>query len=160
MQATIQFLKDALRHEVKASVFYSKAAEVTRDDKTRMLYIELGGMEDGHANSLLEKIHQTPYGQAFDARAFMQGLENDLEASVSLAELQLIETGTLSQVLELAIQLEHRACANYEALAAKATDPDLKAHCLAAVEEERSHVRDLTHQLSSLDMDEGDRPGL
>ena len=107
MQATIQFLKDALRHEVKASAFYNKAAEVTRDDKSRMLYLELGGMEDDHASHLLDKINHTPYGKEFDADAFMRGLDNDLEAGISPAELQLIETGSLRQVLELAISLEH-----------------------------------------------------
>ncbi|MEO5363497.1 MAG: ferritin family protein [Magnetococcus sp. DMHC-8] len=160
MQAAIQFFKDALRHETKASAFYTKAAEITRDDESRMLYLKLAGMEDDHANQLLEKVKNAPCGQAFDVDGFVRELENSTESSISPTDMHLIETGTMRQVLELAITYENQACKNYENLANETTDPDIKAHCLDAVKEERSHVRDLTNLLNSLDMADDDRPGL
>lgn len=160
MQAAIQFFKDALRHEVKASAFYSKAAEVTRDDESRMLYIRLSGMEEDHASQLVQKIKNAPCGNAFDVDAFLKELENSTAATISPEDLTLIETGTLRQVLELAISYEHQACKNYENLANESTDPEVKAHCLEAVKEERGHERELTDLLHSLDMPEDDRPGL
>ncbi len=160
MQAAIQFFKDALRHEVKASAFYNKAAEITRDDESRMLYLKLAGMEDDHANQLLEKVKQAPCGQAFDVDAYVRELDNSAESIILPAEMTLIETGTMRQVLELAISLEHQACKNYENLANQTTDFEVKAHCQEAVKEEHGHVRDLTNLLNSLDMSDDDRPGL
>ncbi|MEO5348974.1 MAG: ferritin family protein [Magnetococcus sp. YQC-3] len=160
MQAAIQFFKDALRHEVRASAFYGKAAEITRDDESRMLYLKLAGMEDDHAGQLAQKVKNAECGKTFDVDAFLRELDSDIDATISPADLKLIETGTMRQVLELAISYENQACQNYENLARETTDFDLKAHCLEAVKEERSHVRDLTNLLNSLDMGEDDRPGL
>ncbi len=160
MQAAIQCDKDALRHEMKASAFYNKAAEITRDDESRMLFIKLSGMEDDHANQLAAKVKNAPCGQHFDVGAFMRELDNDAQATISPADLQVIENGTVQQVLELAISYEKQAVQNYENLAKESTDLDVKAHCLDAVKEEGSHVRELTNLLNSLDMSEDDRPGL
>ncbi|MBF0584711.1 MAG: ferritin family protein [Magnetococcales bacterium] len=160
MQAAIQFFKDALRQEVKASAFYNKAAEITRDDESRMLYLKLAGMEDGHTAQLLEKVRNAPCGRAFDVDAFVREVEAGADSAISPEEMQLIETGSIRQVLELAIQFENKACSNYENLARESTDLDVKAHCLDAVKEERSHVQELTNLLYSIDMSEDDRPGL
>lgn len=160
MHTAIQFFKDALQHEVKASAFYNKAAEITRDDESRMLYLKLAGMEDGHTNQLLEKVRNAPCGKAFDVDAFVRELEENAASSISPSEMSLIETGTIRQVLELAIKFENQACSNYENLARESTDFDVKAHCLDAVKEEQSHVRELTNLLNSLDMSDEDRPGL
>ncbi len=160
MQAAIQFFRDALRHEMKASAFYSKAAEITRDDESRMLFIKLSGMEDDHANQLVAKIKKAPCAQGLDVDSFVRALESDAEATISDADLHTITNGTVRQVLELAIGYEKQAVQNYENLANESTDAEVKAHCFDAVQEEGSHVRELTNLLNSLDMSEEDRPGL
>ncbi|MEO5338893.1 MAG: ferritin family protein [Magnetococcus sp. MYC-9] len=160
MQAAIQFFKDALHHEVRAAAFYNKAAEITRDDESRMLYIKLAGMEEGHTSWLVDKVKQAPCGKAFDVDAFVRELENEAGDAISPEHLNLIETGTLREVLELAIQFENQACQDYENLAQAATDFSVKTYCQEAAKEEREHIRELTNLLNSLNMPEDDRPGL
>ena len=160
MQAAIQFFKDALRHEIKASAFYNKAAEITRDDESRMLFIKLAGMEDGHANALLAKVQDAPCGKAFDVKAFVAELEDSVEPVISDEETKLIESGTPHEVLDLAITFEEQAVKNYEGLAQEATDFDVKAYCQEMVKEERKHVQELVNLKHSLDMSDEDRPGL
>ncbi|MBF0160796.1 MAG: ferritin family protein [Magnetococcales bacterium] len=160
MQAAIQFFKDALHHEVRAAAFYNKAAEITRDDESRMLYIKLAGMEEGHTSSLVEKVKTAPCGKAFDVDAFVRELENEAADAISPEHLSLIETGSMRQVLELAIQFENQACQDYENLAREATDFSVKSYCQEAVKEERGHIRELSNLLNSLSMSEEDRPGL
>ncbi len=42
MESPTDILKTVLSHEVKASAFYSLASEITHNDESRMLFIELG----------------------------------------------------------------------------------------------------------------------
>ena len=160
MQAAIQFFKDALRHEVKASAFYNKAAEITRDDESRMLFIKLAGMEDEHTNRLLDKVKNAPCGKAFDIPAFMKELEADTTQAISADESEIIESGSLREVLALAIRLEGASGENYENLAREAVDFDVKAHCQELIVEEKKHTQALVNLLTSLDMSDEDRPGL
>lgn len=160
MQAAIQFFKDALRHEVKASIFYNKAAEITRDDESRMLFIKLAGMEDDHTNLLVDKVKNAPCGKAFDVNAFVTELDSNTPAAISPEEAKVVETGSLREVLELAIELEQTTHKGYEDLAKEAVDFDVKAYCQELATEERKHIQELTNMLNALDMPEDDRPGL
>lgn len=160
MQAAIQFFKDALRHEVKASAFYNKAVEVTRDDESRMLFIKLAGIEDGHTNALLDKVKDAPCGKSFDVDAFLKELEANVVPAISPEESKLIESGTLSEVLDLAIKLEQQAIKDYEGLAKESVHLDVKTYSRELAEEERKHAQELTNLLNSLEMSEDDRPGL
>ena len=160
MQAAIKFFKDALCHEVKASAFYNKASEITRDDESRMLFIKLAGMEDGHTNTLLDKVKDAPCGKAFDVDAFVKELEDNTTPAISTEEAKLIETGTLREVLAMAIEMEQQSIKGYVSLAQEAVDFDVKAHCQEMAAEERKHAQELTNLLNSLDMPEDDRPGL
>ena len=160
MQAAIQFFKDALRNEVKAAAFYNKAAEITQNDESRMLFYKLAGMEDEHANLLASKAKNAPCGRAFDVGAFLNELEDGPVPSLSPEETKIIETGSVSEVLQLAIRMEKQADETYDKLAQEAIDPEVKSHCLDMAAEERRHVQELTNLLHSLDMSEDDRPGL
>ena len=160
MQAAIQFFKDALRNEVKAAAFYNKAAEITQNDESRMLFYELAGKEDGHANILAEKAKNAPCGKAFDVGAFLDELADGTVPVISPEEAKIIETGSVREVLELAIRIEKKADETYDKLAQESSDPEVKSHCLEMAAEERRHVQELTNLLNSLDMPEDDRPGL
>ena len=160
MQAAIQFFKDALRNEVKASAFYDKAAEITQDDKSRMLFIELAGMEDDHTNLLLTKVKNAPCGKAFDVDGYVNELEASTDPVISAEEAKIIESGSLHEVLGLAIELEQQTCNVYEGLEREAVDPDVKANCKELASQERKHIQELTNLLNSLDMAKEDRPGL
>ena len=100
MQAAIQFFKDALRNEVKAAAFYNKAAEITQNDESRMLFYKLAGMEDEHANLLASKAKNAPCGRDFDVGAFLNELEDGPVPSLSPEETKIIETGLEPQYLE------------------------------------------------------------
>ena len=160
MQAAIQFFKDALQHEAKAVAFYERAAEITQNDESRMLFLKLIGLEEEHATVLLEKVKGAPCGKAFDVDAYVQTLEGSATDAISPEEAVVMASGSPHQVLEMAIRMEEQAVKNYEGLAQEATDMEVIAHCHEMAAEERKHANELTNLLHSLDMSEEDRPGL
>lgn len=160
MQDAIQFFKDALSNEVKAAALYEQAAESTRDDESRMLFLKLADMEDGHARVLANKVKNAPCGQGFDVDGYLKELESTVNPTLSAAEQEIINKGTIRQVLELAIAHEEKARDTYKSLADEAVDVDVKTYCLEMVKEEQEHVTSLTNMLSSIDMPPEERPGL
>ncbi|MBF0628628.1 MAG: ferritin family protein [Magnetococcales bacterium] len=160
METASDIIKQALRNEIHASAFFGKAAEMTKDDESRMLFLELGGMEDGHASFLVEKLKNTPCAQDVDLAAYLKELERSSEPVMSAEEVEIIENGDPRAVLRLAIELENRAKMIYTKLADEAADLEVKSYCLELVREENTHANMLTKHLNSLDMDADDRPGL
>ncbi len=160
MQDAIKFFKDALSSEVKAAALYELAAETTQDDESRMLFLKLVDMEEGHARVLANKVKNAPCGQEFDVDAYMKELESQVTPTLSDEERDIITKGTVHQVLEMAIDHELKARDTYQNLADEAVDPDVKSYCLEMVEEEQGHATSLRNLLTSLDMSPEDRPGL
>ncbi|MEO5345448.1 MAG: ferritin family protein [Magnetococcus sp. YQC-9] len=160
MEKPIDIIKQALRNEIHASAFFAKAAELTKDDESRMLFLELGGMEDNHAEALVIRLKNAPCAQEMDLAAYLKQLESSPEPVLPPAEMAIIENGDARSVLRLAINLENRAMQTYARLAEESTDLEVKAYCLDLAREEVGHAAALTKLLHSLDMDEDDRPGL
>lgn len=160
MEKPIDIIKQALRNELHASAFFAKAAELTKDDESRMLFLELGGMEDDHAAALVERLKSAPCAKDTDLPALLKQLESSPEPVLPAAEMVIIENGDPRAVLSLAIDLENRAMQTYARLAEESTDLEIKGYCLDLAKEELSHASALTKLLRSLDMDEDDRPGL
>lgn len=160
MQKAIELLKNVLSHEVKSSVFYKKAAEITKDDESRMLFLELCSEEDDHARHLIEKMNDSPLFGDFNAKEYLKELESNMENSVSVEELQTLKTGNMKDVMDLVIFVEEKAYENYKNLADHAEDADIKSLCLKLAEEEKKHLNSATRMLESIDMDEEDRPAL
>ncbi|MBF0446799.1 MAG: ferritin family protein [Magnetococcales bacterium] len=159
MEAKIKLFKKAIAGEVIASNFYSLASEITKNDEARMVFLELSGMEDGHAQTLVDHVKKTPEAEIFDAQAYLDDLIKKDDA-LSLDNTEVVRNGSLKEVLELAISLEHSAKDNYDQLADETIDPELKQFCINLSTEESNHARQLTNVLNSIDMDMEDRPGL
>ncbi|MBF0342502.1 MAG: ferritin family protein [Magnetococcales bacterium] len=160
METATDIIKQALRNEIHASAFFAKAAEVTKDDESRMLFLELGGVEDKHADELVERLQNTPCAQNLNMKAYLKELEESSEPIMTAEELDIIENGNSRAVLRLAIDLENRAMQVYAKLAEEAVDLEVKTYCLDLAKQEVGHARALTRYLNNLDMDEEDRPGL
>lgn len=160
METATDIIKKALRNEIHASAFFAKAAEMTKDDESRMLFLELGGMEDNHADALVEKLKHTPCGDDLDLAAYLKELENSAEPIMTPEELATIENGDARTVLRMAIDLELKAKETYAKLADELVDLEVKSYCLELVRQEKTHASMLTKHLRSMDMDEEDRPGL
>ncbi|MBF0271075.1 MAG: ferritin family protein [Magnetococcales bacterium] len=160
METVTDLIKQALRNEIHASAFFAKAAEMTKDDESRMLFLELGGMEDNHADTFVAKLKDSTCGQDMDLPAYLKELERSSGPVMTAEELAIIENGDARTVLRLAIDLETKAGQTYAKLADEIVDMDVKAYCLDLVRQENIHASALTKHLRSLDMEEEDRPGL
>lgn len=160
MQTATDVLKTALFNEVKAGAFYQKAAEMTKNDNSRMIFLELANMEDDHATELIRKTEGQPCTQGFDPEAYLRELERSIELTLTVQETELLENGDMRAILELAIAMEGKARDTYLNLASQASSDEVRAFCKGMAKEEDSHVRRIETLLTSLDMDEDDRPGL
>ncbi len=160
METPTDIFKQALHNEVHSAAFFAKAAEVTQDDNSRMLFLELASREDNHASYLVEKGKNAPCNKNFDMVAYLKELDESVEPVMTAEELETIKNGTPKEVLRLAIALETKAMETYAKLADEAIDLEVKAYCLELVKEEAGHANSLTKLMRSMDMDPDDRPGL
>lgn len=160
MQATVQLFKTALYHEVKSGAFYSRAAEITKNDESRMLFIELSDMEDSHISNLVKKVKNTPWPQEFNPEEYLKELESSVENIISTEEKEMLQKDDMKAVLEFAISMEKKAYQNYQELSEKAATQEVKDLSLELAKEEQEHLNSLNSLLTSLDMDEDDRPAL
>ncbi len=160
MEKAIEIFKNALELEVEAEIFYEKAAEVTDDDESRMVFLELSDMEDGHAHRIIERFKNTPFGQSFDADNWLEELERVSEKNMEVKVSDLIDQGDMRAILESAIKMEEKARDNYKRLSERFNYPDDIAYCADLANEEQKHVNSLIQLLRSIDMDPEDRPEL
>lgn len=153
-------LKNALANEVKAAAFYGLASKITPDDETRMLFIELAGMEEGHSRDFLEKAIGTELADGFDAEAYLEELERDMEEKAETAHNDLFESGDMEKVLDFAISMEAHARDTYQVMASMVENPVIKKYCAELAEEEEGHRKMLEQARTSLSMELEERPGL
>ncbi|MBF0178296.1 MAG: ferritin family protein [Magnetococcales bacterium] len=160
MEKAVQLLRVAILNEIKASAYYAQAAEVTTNDVSRMLLLELASQEEDHARHLIDMTRGTPLGHKFDAETYLRELEKDPEGSLSARENQALAKADPRGVLEIAMHMEAESRDNLRAMADAVTDPALRKYCLDLSAEEQSHFSSLERALSSLDMPDEDRPAL
>lgn len=160
MEKAIEIFKNALELEVEAGIFYEKAAEITEDDESRMVFLELSDMEDGHAHRIIERFKNTPFGQAFDADSWLEELERESEKNMEVKVSDLMDQGDMQAILKSAIKMEEEARDTYKRLSGSFSDPEDVAYCSDLAKEEQAHVNSLTQLLRSIDMDPEDRPEL
>jgi len=160
MTSTIEILKTALTHEVKASVYYNRASEITQDDESRAIFMELINFEDTHPLRLIEIAKEKNLAPDVDLKAYLKNLEDDTENTLSVEATELLKNGDMRAVLEFAIKMEVDAEATYRGLAEQIDDDQAKSFCLEIADEEKLHAKMLTQGLDSLSMDEEDRPAL
>lgn len=161
MQVTAELFKSALKHEVRAEVFFNQAAEITKNDESRMLFLELAGMEEDHIWRLISKTKSTPWPEEFNPERYVKLLESHIPQSIiSADETEILQNGDMKAVLELAIGMEKEAYETFVELAEKAASQEVKNCCRELSREEQKHLNSLTSLLASLDMDEDDRSSL
>jgi rubrerythrin len=160
MEKAIEIFKNALELEVQAELFYEKAAEMTTDDESRMVFLELTDMEDGHAHRIVERFKDTDFGKLFDADAWLQELEEETAKNLPLEANELVTSGNMRAVLDFALKMEEDARDSYQHLAEIFTDPDDKAYCTDLANEEQEHINAIMQLRQSLDMDVEERPDL
>ena len=160
MSSITEILKTALQHEVKASVLYNSAADITEDDESRMLFLELSGFEDDHARRLIEGAKEYPDVDATALATYLREVEGEAEGNLTIEESQVIKRGDMRAILKMAIEFEQSAKAAYQRLAGAAQEGPFREFCETMIQEEQSHADTLTQELHSLDMDLEDRPGL
>ena len=160
MQVTAELFKSALKHEVRSEVFFNQAAEITKNDESRMLFLELAGMEEDHIWRLISKTKSTPWPEEFNPETYVKELESSMESIISVDETEILQNGDMKAVLELAIGMEKEAYETFVELAKKAASQEVKNCCRELSREEQKHLNSLTSLLASLDMDEDDRSSL
>jgi rubrerythrin len=160
MEKAIEIFKNALELEIQAELFYDKAAELTKDDESRMVFLELADMEDGHAHHIVERFKHTEFGKMFDADKWLLEVEREDNKILDVEAVDLIAQGDMKEILKYAITMEESARDSYKRLSEKFTDPDDVAYCSDLAEEEQKHINSLLQLLRSIDMDPEDRPEL
>lgn len=160
MEKAIEIFKNALELEVQAEIFYEKAAEITEDDESRMVFLELSNMEDGHAHRIVERFKKTAFGSAFDADNWLDEVEREEDKILNVESGDLIAQGDMKAILKSAIRMEEEARDNYRRLSERFNDPDDIAYCTDLANEEQKHVNSLMRLLHSIDMEPEDRPEL
>ncbi len=160
IESVIQLFKTAIFNEVKSRVFYTQAANITQNDESRMVFLELSSEEDDHALDLIKKAKGVSFLQECNLEDYLKKLESSMENVISGEELEILRTGEMKAVLELASHHEKRARENYLALVEKAEDPAVKDFCGELAKMEEEHFNSVNRMLYSLDMDEDERPAL
>ena len=160
MESAAEVLKAILNHEVKAAAFYTLASEITHNDESRMLFLELADMEEGHAKHVADQVKDTHFTVDFDPYAYIEELEATVETTLRNDTAKILLDGEMRDVLTMAISMEQAACDAYKSMAEKADDPEVKTFCEAQVVEEGEHKKRLEQHLLSLDMDVEERPDL
>ncbi|ABK43603.1 hypothetical protein Mmc1_1085 [Magnetococcus marinus MC-1] len=162
MNDIIELWKAAIRHEALTVNFYSRAAEVTRDDASRMLFLQLAEMEGGHIQELLGQAAKASCLKESDVdlAAYAAGLEDNGRYAFNTEDEQAFLAGNMRTVLQLALGHELEAVKMYQQLALKTLDEATKQFCLTQQENEKRHVHELETLLNSLELTPEDRPGL
>ncbi|OSM06213.1 putative rubrerythrin [Magnetofaba australis IT-1] len=151
-------LKQALAHETQGAAIYSQAAEITTHDESRMLFLELAQMEEGHAKQLIDRAAKA--GADVDCDELKQFVDAEEEKPAPPQMLQEIANGDMRGVLNVALRFEQEAVQNYRTLLEMAQSNEMKILCQELVQEEEDHVKQIERTLLSLDWGIEERPDL
>jgi rubrerythrin len=160
MESIVEIIKMAIENEVRANVFYAKSSEITQDDASRMVFLELASMEDDHAQLLVKRFQSTLAEHGIDAGAFLLQTETDTSEVLRVEETELITNGEMRAVMEFAIKMEANARDSYLELAKRVTADDDRACFEDLAAEEQKHFDTLSKLRVSMDMPLDERPAL
>lgn len=160
MTTAVEAVKDALFNEVRSQAFYRLAADVTGRDDCRVVFMELADLEGDHARELATRISGPPFDLGFDARAYVDTLENSVAATVPPEDERTVRGGDVKAVLKLAKRLEREARDSYRDLARKEKNPSVKTLLKELSRLEEGHLREIKRLEMAVDMPEEERPAL
>lgn len=160
MTSLAEIFKQALTNEVKARAFYRVASKITHNDASRMLFIELAGLEENHARKLVDMAREIAFEPAWDPAAFLDSLESTTHASVSDHELKALLDGDMKTVLDVAREMEHASMTAYRTLAVKSTDDEARDYFAKLAKQEAGHLAEVDRMALALGIPEADRASL
>jgi rubrerythrin len=160
MSNLIDVFKQALRNETKARAFYRLASEVTQNDESRMLFIDLAGFEENHARQLIDMTQGVDFEADWDAEAYLDELEDDPHAGIPEHELQTIHNSDMAEVLKLAREMELSSMTTYRTLAEGVDDEKIRDYFTKLAEQESHHLAEVERRALALDMEDSDRAAL
>ncbi len=160
MDKVADIVKLALENEIRAKVFYAKASEITSVGESQMVFLELAGMEDQHAQLLVKRFGALLHEQGFDAADHLQRSEARTEHTLGIEETRLITDGEMRAVVEFAIGMEIRARDTYREMAGHFPAADTRSLCENLAAEEQKHHDMLSNLRVSMDTPIDERPAL
>jgi len=160
MSDLVDIFKKALRNEVKARAFYRLASEVTHNDETRMLFIDLAGFEENHATELVKMAQHVRFEEEWDPEGYLDDLESNTHASVADHELTAVLNGDMGTVLEIARQMEQDSMDAYRSLADGTDHDTARAYFTKLAEQESGHLMEVERRALALTMPDSDRAAL
>ena len=160
MSDLVEIFQKALQNEVKAQAFYGLASELTQNDETRMLFIELCGFEENHARNLVAMAQGLSFDHEWDPDAYLTELESNTRASLSDHELNTVLDGDMSKVLEVARGMEENSMTVYRSLADGTSNAEIRSYFNTLAEQERGHLVEVERMALALTMSDSDRAAL
>ena len=160
MESVVDILKHAIDNEIKAKVFYGKAAGITEDGESQMVFLQLVEMEDGHARTLVDRFGDLFAEAGFPAAEYVAKRESETEKDLDLHENEIIERGDIRAALDFAIGLEERARDAYLGLMSRVDRDEQREVLKDLAGEEQKHYDMLSGLLASVDLPSDERPAL
>ena len=160
MESVVEVIKFAIKNEVRAEVFYRKAADLSNAGESQMVFMELVEMESSHAQHLVDKFGAIMQAEGVDAEAYLAGLVSDVEKTLDADQIKLLENAEMRPVIDFAIDMEAKARDNYLELAKHMENDELVKLCQEMADEEQEHFDLLTAARVGTDTPSEDRPAL
>jgi rubrerythrin len=139
--STLEILKQAILLEKRGKVFYTNAAENSKDPDVKKIFEIMASEEDEHVKFLSEQFHLYRSQGKFDFTAPPEAGFTDVADEVITKSIsdKVSAVSFEATAISMAIDMENRAIAAYSKRAGSATDPDEKAFYLWLADWERGH---------------------
>lgn len=160
MSSVVDIVKLAIANEVKAKVYYEKAAELAGGGESQMVFLELVEMEATHAQRLIDAFGDQLQQVGLDPEDFLAQLTANTEHSLGADETRLLQDADMRQVLDFAIGMERTARDMYLDLAGRVEGSALRRLCRDLADEEQQHHDLLSEARSGVDTPIDERPAL
>jgi rubrerythrin len=136
----------AMEMEKETFDFYTTAEQKTFDQGGKRIFRWLAKTEEAHYQTLTELYNSLNDGGRW---VFYGGTTIPLEPEEVGAPHVGLSTGDL-EALEIAMDIERKGIAYFDALAAKTADPDGRAMLVSLGNEEREHLRVITEKYQAV----------
>jgi len=145
----IEILKKVLDQEIKATNRYSAQIAETIDQEIRDAFKKLLEEERSHVGQSVVKIKEVDPSFEFDFK-----IE---ESKISDENVDKVDTyESLKGVIELSLEKEKIAAANYEAWAELVQDPEIKSMLIAFKDDEEQHKNLIKNLLLKVEVELGE----
>lgn len=150
MWTLTEVFKMALYNEVRAQLFYQKAAEMTERDESREWLACLATMEENHARQIAERIAQGGEEIGFDPMAYVDQLTANIHPAFFAEADAVLRQGEVAAVFAFAKEMELTARNTYEVLAEGTEVAEQRGFFTALARQEQVHHDELCRIEESL----------